>query len=624
MKQIPLAFLITFIVPFVCLAASGDLNARYKYDYTQPPEFQPSLNSQFTTLAHGVVDVLANPAGITDVNTIEIAFGLSGYVNNPIRSDTNSIYIDDAGMEGLEQAPNSRAYVRITDDRTAVSPEPRAVTVDEDYSKGGGFNYFGMTYKVADWLAFSISRRRPTVMSFDYSAFMPVMVDVKADFRGATFEAGNPGDYIRIRYDGTIEAVIAGMPHTSEVSAWSGFLDQGTSEVNWVNGIFDNSIANHNSVVITTAIKTGQVSWGLNVIPESVDIELNNEMYVQSDANNSNLKFYLPKTNFGSTLEALYWVTSEVQTPAGYHSMEVETLPGQQLGSAKVAGKYSGSFVRMDLGMQWEPTDWFTLAGVYENFNGATLKLEGVNIIQYVQHRLDTTAKMPTEESASYWNPFLPDPTHEVEVENVIRNTLTMQPIELPKKLKFGCAFKKPFLIAVDWEQWQNEYRFTSDPGHPETAHYITISDITFLKLGMESQFWFFPVIMRGSLTSLLRPTTNDPELEKNFDDLYQSLPVVPVDGNLYFGFGLLDGEWGFGFGGGGLPLLRAVMLDMSGIAKVFYLNTYFKKGDWQVSYLMTMDPVLTAFSSDISTTAGIDSDIRLMQTSTLSIGFRF
>jgi hypothetical protein len=57
---------------------------------------------------------------------------------------------------------------------------------------------------------------------------------------------------------------------------------------------------------------------------------------------------------------------------------------------------------------------------------------------------------------------------------------------------------------------------------------------------------------------------------------------------------------------------------------KVFYANIYYTRGIWQVSYLMTMDPVLTGFSSDVSTTAGEGSNIRLMQTSTLSIGFKF
>ena len=69
---------------------------------------------------------------------------------------------------------------------------------------------------------------------------------------------------------------------------------------------------------------------------------------------------------------------------------------------------------------------------------------------------------------------------------------------------------------------------------------------------------------------------------------------------------------------------MQAIMLDMSSIMKVFYTNIYFMRGNWQMSYLMTMDPVLTGFASDISTTAGEDSDVKLMSTSTLSMGFKF
>jgi len=619
------SLLILVLFPFAAFCASGAIDTSYSYDYNQPPEFQPSLNNQFTALSNGVADVLVNPAGIMRVATFEVALGLSGFVKNPIRSDENTVYVDDKGMKGTENSPNSRAYIRMTDDRTVVTAEPRPVTIDEDYSKGGGINYFGMTYRISDWLAFSVSRKRPTSASFDYSASSPFMLDAIADFTSTSFEVGGPGNFINIRDDGTMEVVLGGvLVGTSEVAAWSGFLRQGTSEVNWLSGTFSNSITNQNSVIISAAVKTGQFSWGLNVIPMTVDMKLYNEVSVISDSKNSNVKFYIPNLDFASTFEAVNWITHECGLPSGYRSMEVETLAGQQIGSAKVAGNYSGSLTRMDLGMQWLPTDFFSVGAVYENFNGATLNLEGVDVIQYVEHRVDTASQMPTATGESYWNPFLPVPTHEVETERIIRSTLTMQPIELPRNIKFGVALKKPLILALDWEQWQNEYRFSSDPGHPESAHYISFSNISFMRLGMESRLFILPVVMRGSIKGMFKPTTNDKYTEDNLEEMYANTPIYPVDANIYFGLGIFDGEFGFGFGGGGLPLLQAMMLDMSSIAKVFYSNVYFTRGNWQISYLMTMDPVLTGFSSDLSSSPGVDTEIRLMQTSTLSIGFRF
>ena len=612
-------------MPFKAFCATGTIDSHYSYDYSQPPEFQPSLNSQFTTLAGGVTDIYANPAGILRVNTFEVAVGVSGYVQNPIKSDENRVYIDDVNLRGTQTSPNSRAYVRFTDDRSAITAESRPVTIDEDYAKGGGVNFFGMTYRMSDWLAFSVSRKRPSAFTFNYQMLTPILLDAKSDFRGTTVEAGGPGNYINIRNDGTIEVVVGGIAMaTSEIAAWSGFLSQGTGEVNWVDGTFDNTIVNQNSIVLTAAAKTGPVSWGLNVMPMTVDIELNNEVSVSSDPGNSNITFYIPNLNFSSTFDALAWVTFEAGNASGYRSIEVETRAGQQIGTAKVAGKYSASLTRMDLGMQWDPLDYLSIGAVYENFNGATLDLKGVEVIQEVKHWVDTSSKMPTLEGQSYWDPFLTTPTHEVDTENVIRNTLSFNPIELPKKIKVGAAFKKPILFAVDWEQWMNEYKFSSDPGHPDTAHNITLSNISFVKLGAESRIMFTPLTVRGSLTGMFKPTTDDKATEDSLDNLFSNLPIVPVDGNIYFGFGLFDGECGFGFGGGGLPFLQAIMLDMSSIMKVFYANIYYTRGIWQVSYLMTMDPVLTGFSSDISTTAGEGSTIRLMQTSTLSIGFKF
>ncbi len=612
-------------MPFEAFCATGSIDSSYTYDYSQPPEFQPSLNSQFTALSAGVTDINANPAGLMRVNTFEVAVGISGFVQNPIKSDENNVYVDDVNLGGIENSPNSRSYIRFTDDRSAVTAESRPITINEDYSKGGGINFFGTTYRMSDWLAFSVSRKRPTAIAFNYQMLTPILVDARADFRGASVEAGGPGNYINFRNDGTIEVVIGGVTMaTSEVAAWSGFLSQGTGEVDWVDGTFDNSIVNQDGIVISAAAKTGPISWGLNVMPMTVDMQLNNEVSVASDSGNSNVMFYIPNLDFSSTFDALSWVTYECGTPTGYRSIEVETRAGQQIGKAQIAGKYSASLTRMDLGMQWDPADFISVGAVYENFNGATLDLKGVEVIQEVEHWVDTSSRMPTLEGAIYWDPFLTAPTHEVETEKTIRNALNFQPIELPRKIKFGAALKKPIIFAVDWERWMNEYDFSSDPGHPETAHNISLSDISFVKIGAESRIMALPMIVRGSLTGMLKPTSDDKATENSIDDLYKNIPIVPVDGNIYFGFGVMDGEFGFGVGGGGLPLIQALMLDMSSITKVFYANVYYTKGNWQVSYLMTMDPVLTGFSSDISTTAGEESNIRLMQTSTLSLGFKF
>lgn len=379
MKRYFFILLIIFLLPLEAFCATGTIDSNYTYDYSQPPEFQPSLNSQFTALSAGVADISANPAGLMKINTFEVAVGISGYVQNPIRSDENKVYVDDVNMGGIENSPNSRAFLRLTDDRSVVTAETRPITISEDYSKGGGVNFFGMTYRMSDWLAFSISRRRDTEISFDYKMLTPILLDAQADFRNTTFEAGGPGNYIKIRQDGTIEVIVGGVAMgTSEVSAWEGFLNQGTSEVNWANGTFDDQIVDQNGVVISAAAKTGPVSWGLNIMPMTYDLELNNEISVTSDDNNSNIKFYMPNLDFSSTFEALAWITSESGNPTGYRSMEVETLHGQQIGTAKIAGKYSASLTRMDLGMQWEPADFFSVGAVYENFNGATLDLKGV------------------------------------------------------------------------------------------------------------------------------------------------------------------------------------------------------------------------------------------------------
>jgi hypothetical protein len=375
--------------------------------------------------------------------------------------------------------------------------------------------------------------------------------------------------------------------------------------------------------VLTAAAKTGQFSWGLNIMPVNVELDLDNELTVTSDSNNSNLKFYIPNLDFSSSEEAIFWATSEVGDPSGYRSISVETLPGQQIGGAKVAGKYSGSYARMDFGMQWEPADYFSAGAVYENFNNAVLQMKGVGVVQYVQHRIDTSSQMPTAEGDSYWNPFLPTPTHEADSERVIKNILAMHPIQLPRKVRFGMALKKPILLAFDMEEWLNDYSFSSDPGHPETAHDITLSNISFARIGAESRIAFLPIMIRG-ITGMLKPSSDDKATEDSIDELFKSTPVVPVDGNIYLGFGVWDGELGIGAGGGGLPLMQALMLDMSSIMKVFYTNIYFMRGNWQISYLMTMDPVLTGFSSDISTSYGEESDVKLMSTSILSIGFKF
>ncbi|MFC1559623.1 hypothetical protein ACFL4F_00815 [Candidatus Margulisiibacteriota bacterium] len=613
--------------PVHCHGLTADISNTYLYDYTQPPLFQPSLNGEFTSLSDSVTTVRANPAGLMKVNTIEVAVGMSGLVRNPIASRSDTYFINDQVMDAEDfDGATANIALRFTDDRTATTPEARQIPLLDEYSKGGGINYFGLAFRVSENLGFGFARERPTALSINMNATMPQMVDINFDMRGFNNIDGS-GDGLLIRDDGFIEVWDDNAPvATSDAAVYDRFLDQSTNEVNWINVNLSNTVVNQQSIVVTAGFKTGPIDWGVNVIPITYNMNIDNNISIVSDDNNGNIGFLYPDLNESFTsFEAMYWVTMESTVADGYISKEVATRPTQeaQIAGAVVAGRYSGSALRMDIGAMWEPNDGFSAGFMYENFNGAKLILSGTNVVHYVQNYIDQNSEMPTVEG-EVWYPYYDAPTHETEAEKFIMLGSTLPPIVLPSKLKFGFAFKKPLVFALDWEQWQSEVGINTDPGSPEAAAIAKLSNLTFLKAGLESRLFFLPILFRGSLTMMMKPSTDDPDMQNSFDDLFSTVPILPIEGNMYFSLNVGKGEVGIGGGGGGLPLTAALGADMTKIAKIYYTDIYYAEEFWRVSYQMTTDPILTGIDSDFSGESIDMNSLKLATTSTLSIGLKF
>jgi len=622
-----LSLLAGSLYPVHGAALTADVRNTYLYDYTQPPLFQPSLNGQFTSLSDSVTTVLANPAGIMKVNTIEAVFGVSGLIHNPIVSKAETLYLNDRTMEPQDaQGADVGISIRFTDDRNSSTPEARPIPLLDEYSKGGGINYFGLTFRVSDGLGFAFSRQRPTALNINMNLTIPEMVDITADMRGFK-QTDDDGNGFQIRQDGYIEIlqndIVTG---TSEAGMYTGFLDQSTNEVNWINIKMNNTVVNQQSIIVSTGLKTGQVDWGMNIIPITYNIDYDNNVSIYSDENNGNMKYLVPDIlGDPGSFEVFWWATVEATSEAGYFAKEIATHPTNevQLGGIVSAGKYSGSALRMDIGAKWEPNDAFSVGFMYENFNGARLIMSGTNIVHYARHYVDVNSEMPTLEG-DVWYPYLDEPTHEADAEKYIQLGSTLPPIVLPIKLKFGFAFKKPIVLALDLEQWQSDVGINTDPGSTEGGTTATFHNLSFIKAGMESQLFFLPILFRGSLTMLMKPSTDDPDIQKSLDDTYASIPVIPVEGDIYFSGKISKGELGFGLGGGGLPLTMAMGADMSKIARIFFTDIYYAEEFWRVSYQMTTDPILTTLKSDLSGETLDASSLKLATTSTLSVGFKF
>ncbi len=125
-----------------------------------------------------------------------------------------------------------------------------------------------------------------------------------------------------------------------------------------------------------------------------------------------------------------------------------------------------------------------------------------------------------------------------------------------------------------------------------------SISNITLLRLGTETQLFALPCWLRGSSIFMLKPTLSnfDQETMDQIDKFFKFgvLPVALELGTEFNFWGVIVGD---GLGVNLTPLISAAQADAVNLdfAKVTYYDIYVGNGPWRVSYTAAFDPGASA-----------------------------
>jgi len=599
-----------------CLAAEPSFNSSFTSDGAVDAY---KIENSFSSSAGGINSVLANPAGIARSSTCEITVGY-GSQADALSVITYSASDEDFGSLGGNAADYFTAGLYLTDDPTDAPTnefKSRDLKMAFDYERGGGITDFGIAYNFGGMFAIGVSRKRPSSFSADLGGYAPAIFRNSVDIRGHTVEAGTD--------DLTVDS--AGRATYSVYSTADPLFDKFTRNSSYAAVSTDikleNEVTDSREMVLTFGgTILDNILWGINAIPISSNILLNNTYSTRTATNSANLVYYVPDFDTGDPASIADWFdeTDKLYTrEAGYTTYTMVLSPESEIYRGMAVGEYSASAMRVDLGFIWEPFNDVSVSFVYENIGGANLVYRGEGVYSsFESYVKDEDAPDFQVGSSEVWNPLAPTP-QSVDDGFSLPDKFT---INLPKKGRLGLAIKKPFFFAIDYE------RYFSDIFYED----LTISDLTFLKFGLESSLFGLPLIIRGETEWLLRPTISgatDQQQEDDINAMLDQFPAIPASNTLGLGLNLFGYEVGADVSENHACFLSIYEGQLLDFMKLVSYDLYLAKDNWDVTctavgepfYLFTKNAEL--LQTDGNGEASV-SDIQINWIYSLKFGYRF
>lgn len=620
---------------------AADVNYPYVNINLQLPPSEnpfPGFGNYFSTLSFGMKSALWNPASLGKLKLSETSLSMISDNRSYLLENTSKVAEKSGTIEAGEGSSGSAGryayFFRYPKDiGTGINTKEVEILSSINYATSGTGINFTSAHKLTDWLVVGFATENPLGANIELAGEFPVTARINTNFYGqkiGDMQISNDG---KLKYTFSSGGTIATYESTKPL--WSGFLSQEATIP--FNSITEsrNNINFQSPYVGTIASKLGNFYAGINMIPISASANIDNDVRAVINADTQNVFFYTPNFDKNSESELANWINDpdKYGSPEGYLRKQI-VLPAREiLANAKYRGFYSASTARLDLGAMYDLTDWLTLGFSMENIGGASLNFKGNGIASYINHRDINTAEAGSLEDivspgGKNTIDFFTDTW--VTTDEVGENKLYLEPEKnytLPKKIRYGFALKRPFLIAVDYEQNLNSITI---PGSVESKN-IIISNLSFLRIGTESELFNLPFWMRSGVTFILKPTVTglDQEAQENLDK-YFKYGVIPVKLDFGYTLNLWSYEIGESFGINLTPMLSLLQLDTTNIdlSKIVYYSFSLQKDAWQVSYLYQIDPASTgaAFKNK---PAGADgkkefnfSDIKFVQT--LGVTYRF
>ena len=598
----------------------------------------PGLGNYFTTISVGEKTVLWNPASLSKLKLSEYSF--DGFLGSGRYSGIKSSPIDEqSGKIDLNNNPGNNAKVNyglffrepenISANDTAGKVDLKSATNAE--SSGSGLN-FSAAQRVNDWLVVGFSTRNPVEADLAMAGLFPVTGKMFADlhgFRSDDLNVDNNGIlHYTFRSGGSITTTETISP------VWSGFLSQEVTIPVHNLAELRNNLQVDSPFVGTIAGNYRNFHAGLNLIPVSAYGEIDNDIRTVIPADATDQFVYVPNFDPNDPNSGGNWMVDPdlYGTQAGYSKKQIKLPAGEIVADAKYRGFYRGSASRFDLGMMYDVNDWMTLGLMFENFTNSAITLKGSGVSAFYSYR-----EINTQEANSLFQPgspasWSPISDHWITSYEAGDTKLQMEEektFSLPKRLRYGVAFKRPFLIALDWEQNQNPINLRINDSNNQSRD-IVISDLNLLHVGVETKL--FALTLRYGLSWLFKPSVTGltPDEQKSVDDTFKVAGGLPAK----MDFGALINFWGYKVEGmlgyNTLSVINALQFDSNNLdlSKTVFGGLSVENEPWKVAYQAEFDPASTA-SAYGTKGAGSNgkkefqvSDIKLIQS--VGITYRF
>lgn len=598
----PLFFLLLLTAPLL----AADLTFPYgKFRLSLPPASDPfpGLGSGYSTINGGLKSAFWNPAVLGKLQLTETYFDAISPLEQ-YRASKSFTIAENGGtisFEGGGQPAGSFGTFFRTPEQIGSNLTTKEIAVESPFNyatTSPGVN-FGAAMKINEIFSVGFTSGSPISADMDIAGAFPVTSKARLNLHGQKI-----GDNMEIANNGKLRYTESGTTYESSSEVWSGFLTQEALVPLTSLAEIRNQVAINSPYSATVAGKYDKFNFGFNFIPIDGTATVQNDLRVSCNQNANNIYLYAPNFNTNDPADILDWTIKETRyASADGFSRKTILLPtGEVIGTGKYRGYYAASTARLDLGMTYDPTDWVTFGLVLENIGRAAMNFKGNGIATYTSYRSINTAEVNNFEkllepgSSTTIDPISDTWTTSYEVGN---SPLYLEPelnYPLPQRLRLGVAFKRPFLIALDWEQNQTPVTIRTEQN--SLPQEITISNISLLRIGLETSVFNLPWRLRSGLALMSKPNVTGltTEQQKGFNDAFQ-FGVLPAKIDLGTDLTAWGTDLGAAFGINALTMLNFFQHDTSdlNLSRVIYYTVYGGRDAWQLNYLVQVDPLATA-----------------------------
>ncbi|OGC03801.1 hypothetical protein A2276_08110 [candidate division WOR-1 bacterium RIFOXYA12_FULL_43_27] len=565
----------------------GEINIK------MPPltEPYPGIGSHFSSVSKGIGTVMWNPASLVNIGTTEALLSYAG-MSGTTRFDKTFRVEDltfEADVSGKAGAFTGAFYFDTLANSTSVTTRDVA----------GHYNYLtessGITYQQAlrinDWLAAGVIYRGPVEVNANLAGDFPTTAKYNLNLSGATLE-GAPmwfGDDNKVNYSYTIPGTTTTVTSQSAGPVWNSFITQEAVLPLTSFSEFRNNVSVKSDLTASLAGKVKGISFGVNFTPMAAEMNIDNALRTVVNSGTSDLTVYAPNFDINSAESIATWFADPTKygAAAGY-TAKIEQVPaGQAVADGKYRGFYTASTMRMDFGMMYDVSDNFRLGVAYENLNAAGLNFSGNGRSTYAQTRFGTVEFSDILDPAQNKGPdFFKDTFSPVAgTENYY--LYPQMNFALPQRLRFGGAFIKPVLLALDYETQLNPIVFRAQNSSGVYTD-MKISNLNTIKIGMDFNW------LKFGTTLLMKPSVSgiDANTQSNINKAFKYF-VLPIRLDLGTSFNLWGLKTNLSGGFNGTSILDALQFNTinGDLSKILFYNLSLNKDYWTVSYLATIDP---------------------------------